>query len=92
MANDCDNDSIVIEDSIRKTCFKFMNGLSREQVFKGILDCWALRVSLEPTDPKLQRMKRYLVDTFFCWIKLRLPDELFVGLVHDCPNLLRLTF
>lgn len=37
-------------------------------------------------------MKRYLLDTFFSWIKLRLPDDLFIGLVDDCPNLLRLTY
>ena len=38
MANDCDNDSIVIEDSIRRAFYQTMDSLSRELVFKGILD------------------------------------------------------
>lgn len=45
MANDCDNDSIVIEDSIRKTFYKYMDGLSRVKVFKQILDFWALKIA-----------------------------------------------
>lgn len=33
-------------------------------------------------------MRRYITDGFYCWIKLRLPDELFIGLPQDSPNLL----
>jgi hypothetical protein len=32
------------------------------------------------------------VDTFYCWVKLRLPTELFANLVADCPHLLSLVF
>lgn len=47
MANDCDNDSIVIEDSIRTAYFKFLDGASREKVFKQILDTWSMKINQE---------------------------------------------
>jgi hypothetical protein len=44
MANDCDNDSIVIEDSIRQAFFEYLDQSARVLVFKNILDSWALRI------------------------------------------------
>ena len=45
MANDCDNETIVIEDSIRRAFYNTMDALSREQVFKGILDQWSMKIA-----------------------------------------------
>jgi hypothetical protein len=47
-ANDSDNETIVIEDSIRRLFFKAMDSIAREKVFKGILDQWSLKISQEP--------------------------------------------
>jgi len=44
MANDCDNDSIVIEDSIRQAFFNYLDQSARQLVFKNILDSWAQRL------------------------------------------------
>jgi hypothetical protein len=88
MANDCDNDSIVIEDSIRKAYYSYLDGVSREKVFKSILDLWSSRINQEVASPKLTKLKCAIIDAFYCWIKLRLPEDLFANLVTDCPNLL----
>jgi hypothetical protein len=34
-------------------------------------------------------LKRNITDCFLCWIKLKLPDELFANIVTECPNLMR---
>ncbi len=47
MANDCDNETIVIEDSIRRLFYKAMDGIAREKVFKGVLDQWSFKISQE---------------------------------------------
>lgn len=40
MAADCDNDSIVVEDSVRHNFFHFIDGIS-QQVFELIFNTWA---------------------------------------------------
>ena len=40
MASDCDNESIVIEDSLRSTYFRFID-LIAPQVFEQIFNLWA---------------------------------------------------
>ena len=47
MANDCDNESIVIEDSIRKAFYRYLDSVSRHKVIKQILDHWSARISQE---------------------------------------------
>ena len=41
---------------------------------------------------KMQRLRSKLVDAFYCWIKLRLPDQVFESLTSSCPVLLQLVF
>jgi hypothetical protein len=40
MAENCDSDSIVIEDSVRQKFFSFMDNISH-QVFEAIFNKWA---------------------------------------------------
>lgn len=47
MANDCDNESIVIEDSIRKAFYRYLDSVSRHKVIKQILDHWSARITQE---------------------------------------------
>lgn len=41
---------------------------------------------------KMQRLRSKLVDAFYNWIKLRLPDEIFQTLTQKYPALLQLVF
>jgi Exportin 1-like protein len=92
MASDCDNDSIVIEDSIRQNFFQFVDAIA-PQVFDQIFNQWAQKLlagglglvtresaprqgeSLETL--KMQRLRSKLVEAFYHWIKLKLPDRVF---------------
>lgn len=93
MASDCDNDSIVIEDSIRNNFFNFLDNIA-PQVFSQIFNQWAqkllvgglglvVRSSAGQAPPesldtlKMQRLRSKLVDAFYNWIKLKLPDRVF---------------
>jgi len=62
-------------------------------VFKAIFDRWAMMVPTLQEDPrKINTLKTKIVDTFYAWIRLKLPDEVFENLVTDCPNLMNLVF
>jgi hypothetical protein len=41
---------------------------------------------------KLQRLRSKLVDAFYCWIKLRLPDQVLETLTTNCAALIQLVF
>ena len=45
MANDCDNESIVMEDSLRQTYYTCLDNAAREGIFKGIFESWAQNLS-----------------------------------------------
>lgn len=51
-----------------------------------------MKISHEPASSKLDKFKWQIVDTFYCWIKLRLPEQLFANLTADCPHILPLVF
>ena len=95
MANDCDNESIVIEDSIRKGFFDYLDNSAKVLVFKNILDAWSERlpqIALAISPGKLDKLKAKINETFLAWIKLRLPSEVFKTLVANNPNLIALIF
>ena len=106
MADICDNDSIVIEDSIRQSFFMFMDNIA-PQIFENVFNSWAIRLlqsglgvasqgsaggmpnnNQELEALKMQRLRSKLVDAFYCWIKLRLPDKVFESLTSTCSTLL----
>jgi hypothetical protein len=89
MAHDCDNQSIVIEDSIRKAFYAFLDANARLNVFMNIFETWSLKLG-SLTEPNL--LKREIILTFTAWIKLRLPDEIFENLTAECPTLITLVF
>ncbi|CDW74356.1 arm repeat-containing protein [Stylonychia lemnae] len=97
MASDCDNDSIVIEDSLRSNYFKYLDEISG-RVFEQIFNLWAQKINqqvinLESTDDyKLQKLKSKLVDAFYNWIKLKLPDEVITNLTTQFPDLIQFVF
>eukprot|EP00351_Strombidinopsis_sp_SopsisLIS2011_P006193 CAMPEP_0116880360 /NCGR_PEP_ID=MMETSP0463-20121206/12276_1 /TAXON_ID=181622 /ORGANISM="Strombidinopsis sp, Strain SopsisLIS2011" /LENGTH=124 /DNA_ID=CAMNT_0004530835 /DNA_START=571 /DNA_END=945 /DNA_ORIENTATION=- len=96
MADDCDNDKLVIEDSIRSNYFSFIDSHS-EQVFNSILNVWSQKLnsdqSLQQEDPlKVSLLKGKIIEAFFCWIKLKLPEEVFVTLTEKNQDLIKLVF
>jgi hypothetical protein len=108
MASDCDNDSIVIEDSIRGDFFTFLDSIAT-LVFNQIFNSWAQKMlagnfgqvsralghNKSEEDRQtllLQRMRSKLVEAFYHWLKMRLPDRVFEGLVANNPHLLELVF
>lgn len=97
MASDCDNDSIVIEDSVRHKYFEYLDKIV-DQVFSQIFNLWAQKINQQvindqtTEDFKLQRLKSKLVDAFYNWIKLKLPDEVIANMTSLYPDLLALVF
>ena len=90
MADDCDHESIVVEDSIRSSFFNYLDSQAQTTVFKNIFDQWAK--NLPQLQQKQDVLKHALLETFLAWIKLRLPDEVFNSLVPECPHLMALVF
>ncbi len=41
---------------------------------------------------KIQRLKSKLMDAFYNWIKLKLPDDLIINMTEQFPDLLNLVF
>lgn len=41
---------------------------------------------------KMQRLRSKLIDAFYNWIKIRLPDQIFESLPTQYPSLLQLVF
>jgi hypothetical protein len=91
MANECDNDSIVIEESIRSSFFNFLDQIS-PQVFEQIFNLWAMKINkfqlYDVDEYKLQKLKLKLIDAFYNWIKIKLPDSVFANLTQSYPDLL----
>jgi hypothetical protein len=92
MADDCDHESIVVEDSIRSSFFNYLDTQAGSVVFKGIFDQWAQNMALISDKKKVGQLKCALFETFLAWIKLRLPDPVFQNLVNECPSLMQLIF
>jgi hypothetical protein len=95
MANDCDNTSIIIEDSVRTNYFTYLDSNARSLVFVGILNAWAqklpgLKGSISQV--KFENLKEKLLETFLAWIKLSLPEQVFENLVQDNASVLDLVF
>ena len=44
IANDCDNESIVIEESLRNSFYTCIDTAVRSQIFIGILEFWAKNI------------------------------------------------
>ena len=89
MADDCDDESINIEESVRENFFAYLDGSAQVLVFQNILDHWAKILLPEPQKDKL---KSKLMSTFYSWIKLAIPEQIFVTIVSDNPNLMQMIF
>ena len=44
MAEDCDNEQIVVEESVKESYYNLLDSHAREHVFKNIFNQWALNI------------------------------------------------
>ena len=44
MAEDCDNEQIVVEESVKESYYAYLDAHARELVFKNIFNQWALNI------------------------------------------------
>ena len=44
MAEDCDNEQIVVEESVKESYYGYLDSHARELVFKNIFNQWALNI------------------------------------------------
>ena len=44
MAEDCDNEQIVVEESVKESYYEYLDSHAREQVFKNIFNHWAQNI------------------------------------------------
>ena len=44
MAEDCDNEQIVVEESMKESYYRFLDGHAREHIFKNIFTQWAINI------------------------------------------------
>jgi len=64
MADDCDHESIVVEDSIRTSFFNYLDSQAAETVFKAIFNQWAENITLIQDAKKAAVLKGALLETF----------------------------
>ena len=88
MAEDCDNQRIVVEESTKESYFQFLDSHARVHIFKSIFNQWALNIpslaANQNMDPsKVTFLQNRLMDTFLAWIRLSLPDEVFQNLLAE---------
>ena len=95
MANDCDNDSIVVSETTKTSFYAFLDSRARKEVFKEILEFWTISLQCKTinVDQKQENvLKKAIIDTFTAWLKLALPNEVFEALLPENPTLIELVF
>ena len=97
MADDCDNDEIVVEESVKESYYNLLDSHAREHVFKNIFNQWALNIptliqNQSVDSSKVTFLENRLMDTFLAWIRLALPNEVFENLLAENGALIELVF
>ena len=93
MAEDCDNEQIVVEESVKESYFYFLDSHARQYIFQNIFNQWALNIPNLPqqSDPnKVIFLQNRLMDTFLSWIRLSLPTEVYENMLveNSVPKIL----
>ena len=102
MADDCDNEQIVVEESLKQSYYHFLDSHARLHIFKNIFSKWAENLPLlvnnanaqndQAQKTKVMLLHNRLMDTFLAWIKLALPAEVFDNLLTENQPLIDLVF
>ena len=95
MAEDCDNEQIVVEESIKESYFYFLDSHARQFIFLNIFNQWALNIPSLPQqdDPnKVTFLQNRLMDTFLSWVKLSLPTEVYENMLTENVAMVDLIF
>jgi len=73
MASECENEQIVIEESLRESFFDFIDA-SAQAVFGDVFNNWAQKIS-GSDKAEVGGVRERLMSAFYEWIKLKLPTE-----------------
>ena len=93
MAEDCDNEQIVVEESLKESYYNYLDSHAREHIFKNIFTQWAQNIpSLNVDKTKVTFLQNRLMDTFLSWIRLALPKEVFENLLTENGPMIDLVF
>ena len=93
MAEDCDNEQIVVEESIKESYYNFLDSHARTHIFKNIFTQWVCNLhSLNVEPAKLTFLQNRLMDTFLAWIRLALPAEVFENIMAENRPVVDLVF
>lgn len=61
-----------------------------------MFNSWAQKINqglfADQEEYKLLRLKSKLIDAFYNWLKIKLPDEIFINITESYPDLLKLVF
>ena len=96
MASECEDDGIVIEESLRESYFDYID-VACDVVFQQIYNTWSTKILANAGGNALEQkaiseIKDSIVHGFYKWIQLRLPDETIIGLPTSNTALLELVF
>lgn len=90
LASECEDDEIVIEETLRQSYYNWMDEIS-EGIFKDGLEKWAaglrsgevaaaLMNGNEKDGKLLSELKFQLMDTHYYWVKMTIPDYCIIGM------------
>ena len=57
MAEDCDNEQIVVEESVKESFYGYLDSHARVQVFKSIFNHWAQNIPQLTANPAIDSNK-----------------------------------
>lgn len=82
MASECEDESVVIEETLRESFFDYLDQVVND-IFSRVLNDWSFKLQTTPhnlEEEKLQKLKNAIVSAFFQWMKLRLPTSIIKAL------------
>ena len=95
MASECEDDGIVIEESLRESYFDFIDIIC-DDVLQHIYNQWSTKLITTGADQvdkmDLIILKDSIVYGFYKWIQLRLPDQTIIDLPTKNNGTLELVF
>ena len=95
LASECEDDSIVIEETIRESFFDFIDTIC-DSVMADIFTPWSSKIMArdmgECTPEDVDLLKINLIKAFTAWMTLRLPDHTLQNLPSVNTPILQLVF
>lgn len=93
MASECEDEGIVIEESLRESFFDYIDQIC-DVIFTNIFGSLSMNLlkAGNSNQQSIVRLKDELCQAFHKWVFLRVPDECIVNLVNGNQSILQLIF